>query len=63
MFVEEIETSPAAFEALIAAVEQLGASRVVLPSPLHFAVLGPPGAVRYHFERLTGAQVVVADCC
>ncbi|MEV6417352.1 hypothetical protein [Kribbella sp. NPDC051718] len=61
VFVEQRESAPAAFEALIRAIDQSQATAVVLPSMLHFAVLGAPLAVKLTFERATGAQVFVAS--
>ncbi|NEA32017.1 hypothetical protein [Streptomyces sp. SID13031] len=60
VFIEQRESTPAAFEALVQAISQDQASAVVLPSMLHFAVLGAPLAVKLTFERATGAQVFVA---
>jgi len=61
VFIEEVHTSPAAFEALIAAVDRYEVTAVVLPSMLHFAVLGAPVSIKTHFEHLTGARVLVAN--
>jgi hypothetical protein len=61
VYVEEAETSPAAFEALIEAVNRYDVTAVVLPSMLHFAVLGAPATIKNHFEHLTGARVMVAN--
>lgn len=61
VYVEEIETSPAAFEALVNAANSYEISAVVLPSMLHFAVLGAPASIKEHFEHLTGARVMVAN--
>ncbi|GAA3550090.1 hypothetical protein [Kribbella ginsengisoli] len=60
VFVEQRESTPAAFEALVQAIGQYQARAVVLPSMLHFAVLGAPLAVKLTFEQATGAQVLVA---
>jgi hypothetical protein len=60
VFVEQRESTPAAFEALVQAIGHHQATAVVLPSMLHFAVLGAPLAVKLTFERATGAQVFVA---
>ncbi|MFB6724219.1 hypothetical protein ACFCV3_28840 [Kribbella sp. NPDC056345] len=60
VFVEKREASPAAFEALVQAIDHDRATAVLLPSMLLFAVLGAPLAVRLTFERATGAQVFVA---
>lgn len=61
VFVEQRESMPAAFEALVQAIREHQAAAVVLPSMLHFAVLGPPLAVKLTFERATGAHVLVAS--
>lgn len=61
VFIEQVESTPAAFEALVQAIGHLQAKAVVLPSMLHFAVLGAPLAVRLTFERATGAHVLVAN--
>src|SRR5690242_14974775 len=55
IFVERRESAPGAFEALVQAIEHEQAAAVVLPSMLHFAVLGAPLAVKLTFERATGA--------
>ncbi|MEV8376189.1 hypothetical protein AB0P21_25840 [Kribbella sp. NPDC056861] len=60
IYVEELETWPAAFEALIEAAGTDGLSAVLLPSMLHFAVLGPPAEIKQYFEQLTGTRVLVA---
>jgi hypothetical protein len=61
VYVEDVETSPAAFQTLVEAVHRYKATAVVLPSMLHFAVLGAPASIKGHFEHLTGAQVMVAN--
>jgi hypothetical protein len=61
VFVEEIETSPAAFEALVEAVSRYEVTAVVVPSMLHFAVISAPAAIRDYFERATGVRVMVAN--
>jgi len=60
IYVEETETTPAAFEALIAAVNRYEVTTVVIPSRLHFAALAVTHNVKDAFERATGARVVVA---
>jgi hypothetical protein len=60
-YVEKPGTWPAAFEALIESVKRYDVSAVVLPSLLHFAVLGAPDGIKDIFERATGAQVIVLD--
>ncbi|MEV8374772.1 hypothetical protein AB0P21_18690 [Kribbella sp. NPDC056861] len=59
-YVEETDTTPAAFEALIAAVNRYEVTTVVIPSRLHFAALAITHNVKDTFERATGARVVVA---
>lgn len=60
IYVEEIETWLAAFEALIADATKKTISGVLMPSMLHFAVLGAPRTVRQHFEDATQTRVIVA---
>jgi hypothetical protein len=60
VFVEEVETWPAAFERLVQAVIQDKVEVVLLPSMLHFAVLGVPKNIKGHFEAATGARVITA---
>ncbi|MEI8408535.1 MULTISPECIES: hypothetical protein [unclassified Kribbella] len=60
VYVEEVQTWPAAFEALIHAslIEKPGA--IIVPSLFHLAVLGAPTSIKQHIEHLTGAQVLAA---
>lgn len=58
VFLEEIETWPLAIERLIRAVIKDKVEVVILPSMLHFAVLGAPNEVKGYFESATGARVV-----
>ncbi|MGW7687129.1 hypothetical protein ACWGID_40690 [Kribbella sp. NPDC054772] len=60
VFVEEVQTAPDAFERLVQAVVNDKVETVILPSMLHFAVLGDPKRIREHFEGATGAKVVIA---
>ena len=61
IYTEETETTPAAFEALIAAVNRYEVTTVVIPSRLHFAALAITHDVKGTFERATGARVVNAS--
>jgi hypothetical protein len=61
IYVEQLVTMPAAFEALVEAVHRDQVAAVVLPSMLHLAVLGAPLEIKDIFERATGARVLVAD--
>ena len=60
-YVEQPGSWPAAFDALIEAVHRYDVTAVVLPSLLHFAVLGAPVNIRSTFERATGARVLVSQ--
>jgi hypothetical protein len=59
-YVEDIETWPAAFEALIEAAVEDTVSGVLLLSMLHFAVLGPPAEIKQHFEHITRTRLLTA---
>jgi hypothetical protein len=59
VFTEKVETVPAAFGALVQAVQDDKAAAVAVPSLHHFGVLGHPTALRDDLERSTGVQVVV----
>jgi hypothetical protein len=61
VYVEEVETWPAAFEALVEAAVSDELSAVLLPSMLHFAVLGPPANIKQHFEHLTRTRVLAVS--
>jgi hypothetical protein len=58
VYVEDVETWPAAFEALVEAATSDELSAVLLPSMLHFAVLGPPANIKKHFEHITRTRVL-----
>lgn len=57
-YVEKPGTWPAAFEALVESVNRYDVTAVVLPSLLHFVVLGGVD-MRERFGRITGARVLV----
>jgi hypothetical protein len=61
VFVEEVETWPAAFEALVEAALSDELSVVLLPSMLHFAVLGPSADIKQHFEYITRTRVLAVS--
>jgi len=60
VFVERIDRSPAAFQALLGALEKQDAQAVVIPTMHHLAVLGDSTVVRTQMEYLTGARVLIA---
>ena len=59
--IEKPGTWPAAFEALVESVNRYDVTAVVLPSLLHFAVLGASHDIKDLFERATGARVLALD--
>ncbi|MGW6279983.1 hypothetical protein [Kribbella sp. NPDC055071] len=59
VYVEEVQSCPASFEALIHAALLQRPRAILVPSLLHLAVLGAPTTITRHVERLTGAQVIV----
>jgi hypothetical protein len=61
VYIEQVDTAPAAFEALVEAANRDDITAVVVPSMFHFAVLSAPATIKLHFERLTGARVMVAN--
>lgn len=60
-YVEKPQTWPSAFEALVESVNRYDVTAVVLPSLLHFAVLGASHDIKDMFERATGARVLALD--
>jgi hypothetical protein len=61
VYVEVSARVPAAFEALIEAVNRYEVTAVVVPSLLHLAALSAVSNIKETFERATGARVVVAS--
>lgn len=61
VYVEQVDTAPAAFEALIESVNRYEVTAVVIPSMLHFAMLSSPAATKDHFDKTTGARVLIAS--
>lgn len=61
VFIEHLPTVPAAFAALIEAVDQHGAEAIVVPSPMHLAVLGRPPLMTNYLQNVTGVRVLVAN--
>ncbi|WP_350279125.1 hypothetical protein [Kribbella sp. HUAS MG21] len=61
VYVEDPETAPQAFEALVASVNRYEITAVVLPSLRHLALVGGPAEVRAQFERVTGARIVLHE--
>jgi hypothetical protein len=61
IFVEEVETAPAAFQSLMEAVGRLEVTAVVVPSLVHLSALSTPTSMKEHLEHYTGARVMVAS--
>lgn len=60
IFVERLDRSPAAFQALMAEARRTEAAAVVVPGVHHLSVLGAPQAFRDHMEHHTNARVLCA---
>jgi hypothetical protein len=60
VYVEQLETAPAAFEALVDAVNRYEVTAVVVPTMLHLAILSAPAAIKDRFEHATGARIMIA---
>ncbi len=61
LFVERVDLIPAAYHALVDAIEAGGVAAVLVPTWQHLAVLGPPAVLRDHLQRTTGVRVVIAS--
>jgi hypothetical protein len=59
-FVEEFNSPNAAFGRLLEAVMRDKVEYVIIPSMLHFMVLGSPNSIKDSFEAATRAQVIAA---
>lgn len=60
IFVERLETAPAAFEAMAYELTGLDTPAIVVPGVHHLAVLGNPLQVRQQLEDPGGIRVLVA---
>ena len=61
VYVEDPDTAPAAFEALVASVNHYGITAVVLPSLRHLALVGDPEGVKVQLQRVTGARIMLNE--
>lgn len=61
VFVEHIDTLPAAFVAMVQAIERDEAKAIIVPNALHLAPLGLPPKVAHYLAATTGAQVLMAN--
>jgi len=60
VYVERIDQSPAAFQALMAEIHRREATAVVVPGPHHLTVVGSPRSLKDHLEHYTSARVLTA---
>lgn len=61
VYIEDPDTAPAAFDALVESVNRYDITTVLLPEWRHLALLGDPVAVKQKFERATGARFMLYD--
>lgn len=61
VYVERIERTPAAFEALIATAIRDEAAAVIVPGASHLALIGSEAEMAAHVARTTGARVLEAE--
>ncbi|WP_344238026.1 hypothetical protein [Kribbella hippodromi] len=59
IYIEDAETAPAAYEALVASVNRYEVTAVVAPDLRQFGLIGEPAAVKRRFERDTGARIML----
>jgi hypothetical protein len=59
IYTERAETSPAAFEALIDAINRYEVKAVVVPNLLHLAELAATNNIKEAFKRATGARLIM----
>jgi hypothetical protein len=60
-YVENVETAPAAFNALVESLNRYEHTAVVIPDWRHLALVGDPERVKREFERVTGARFMLYD--
>ncbi|MFD7158317.1 hypothetical protein ACFV9C_27220 [Kribbella sp. NPDC059898] len=60
IFVDQIETAPAAFQALMDTAVRLEAAAVVVPSLTHLSEAAATTGMKEHVEHYTNARVLVA---
>ncbi|MDX3002674.1 hypothetical protein PWY87_13390 [Kribbella solani] len=59
VYVEDAETAPAAYGALVESVNRYEVTAVVIPDLSHLALIGEPVVVKGRFERATGARIML----
>lgn len=60
-FVEQLDTMPAAFAALVNAADREGAVAIVVPSTAHLTAGGLPRLLTSYLKHVTGIRVLVAN--
>ncbi|WP_109509270.1 hypothetical protein [Nocardioides speluncae] len=61
VYIERVERTPAAFEALIASVIRDEARAIVVPGFEHLQLIGSARELAAHMAKTTGARVLNAD--
>ena len=61
VYIEDPDTAPAAFDALVESVNRYDITAVLLPEWRHLALVGDPAAMKQKFERATGARFMLYD--
>jgi hypothetical protein len=61
VLVEQLDTMPAAFAALVEAVDREGAVAIVVPSTAHLTAGGLPPLLTSYLKHVTGIRVLVAN--
>jgi hypothetical protein len=61
VYVERVERTPAAFEALIATAIRDEVAAIVVPGFEHLQLIGSAGEMADHMAKTTGARVLNAD--
>lgn len=59
IYVEHLDTAPAAFYALIDAAKRYEVTAVAVPSMTHLSAVGALSPLKDHLEQHTGARVLV----
>ncbi|GAB3823084.1 hypothetical protein [Kribbella italica] len=59
VYVEEADSAPAAYEALVASVNRYEVTAIVLPCLRHLGLLGDTQQVKRRFEQETGARIIL----
>lgn len=61
VYIEDPDTAPAAFEALVASVNRYEITAAVLPSLRHLALVGDPAQVTVQFKRVSADRIMLHE--